>query len=80
MNMAEKKSNLSLEEQQKKRRNRALVNALRGVVTVGVTAVAVELGNDKVMTAQQDVDRKVEPVTQNAPQPVPDNTPTADWA
>lgn len=48
------------------------------MLAVGAAAVVMELGNGKVM-AQPDFDRKVEPVTQNAPQPVPDNTPTAEW-
>lgn len=78
MKMAEKKSKRSLEEQQRIKQVRAQLNALRGVLAVGAAAVAMELGNGKVM-AQPDFDRKVEPVTQNAPQPAPDNTPTAEW-
>lgn len=78
MKMAEKKSKRSLEEQQRIKQVRAQLNALRGVLAVGAAAVVMELGNGKVM-AQPDFDRKVEPVTQNAPQPAPDNTPTAEW-
>lgn len=76
--MAKEKSKLSPAEQQKKQQDRARVNALRGVLAASAAAVAMELGNGKVM-AQPEVDRKVEPVTQNAPQPAPDNTPTAEW-
>ena len=54
--MAEKKSKRSLEEQQRIKQDRARLNALRGVLAAGAAAVAMELGNGKVM-AQPDFDR-----------------------
>lgn len=58
------KEKLSPEEINKKRQERQKINMLRGVLAAGLTAVAMETGTGKVMTAEKETDKKIEPVTQ----------------
>lgn len=58
------KEQLSQEEISKRKRDRQKINMLRGVLAAGLTAVAMETGNGKVMMAEKETDKKIEPVTQ----------------
>ena len=62
------KEQLSQDDMNKKKRDRQKINMLRGVLAAGLTAVAMETGNGKIMTAEKETDKKIEPVTQTVTQ------------
>lgn len=62
------KEKLSQDAINKKRHDRQKINMLRGVLAAGLTAVAMETGNGKVMMAEKETDKKIEPVTQTVTQ------------
>ena len=81
--MAKEKKTLSPEEQRKKSEKRSWIKFLRGqqrtVLTAVAATAALETGGEKVVGQAADYNRKIDSVTQPAPQPMPDHTPTADW-
>lgn len=81
--MAKENKTLSPEEQRKKAEKRSWIKFLRGqhrtVLTAVAATAALEMGGEKVVGQAADYNRKIDPVTQPAPQPVSDHTPTAEW-
>ena len=82
--MAKENKTLSPEEQRKKAEKRSWIKFLRGqhrtVLTAVAATAALEMGGEKVVGQAADYNRKIDPVTQPAPQPVSDHTPTAPTA